>query len=164
MRSILPLLILLAGCSAALTSPEPRATTRTGDACIERSVRTFRALEQRTSALEDLPRPGLRERCELALLYVTAGRFAEGEALLRDILRTEPRDAGANLLLARALDRSARPDSASSRVTTSAFRSTIESACAARSVLAGVLPAGSGQRYRKRPESARQAANQRLSP
>jgi tetratricopeptide (TPR) repeat protein len=116
MRLTLPLLLLLTGCSAALTATTPRATTRTGDACIQRSARTFGALAQRTSALEQLPRPGLSERCELALLYVTAGRFAEGEALVREIMRTDPHDVGANLLLARALDRSARPDSADALV------------------------------------------------
>jgi len=109
------LALVQAGCSSVTTVRFPTERVPAGpsrDACLRTEIRTFGALETEIDRLEASPPATSDESCELALLYVKAGRVAEAEEFLHRILGAEPLRVGAALLLTRVYRQTGRDEEA----------------------------------------------------
>lgn len=117
-RALLPLLALAmfqAGCSSTSAVPLPPEPANAGAkqaACLESEIRTFGALEVDLARLETSPPTTTDERCELAFLYVKAGRVDEAEEVLDGILGAEPHRVDAGVLLTRVYQQTGRDEEA----------------------------------------------------
>jgi homoserine O-acetyltransferase len=78
------------------------------DPCMGSEVRTIGALEAELNRLAARSPTTPDERCELAAVLEKAGRLEEAEEVLDEILDSQPRRVGANLLLARVYQRTDR--------------------------------------------------------